>query len=225
MTTTKLALYDIVSGGKRIGTVELADLSSIKSISYGQEGQPEDNSHVVTIQLEGSSSPLIVRSLNTTNVQFIQDWSDVVAGGSSQGHQVSLAGNLVRQEIDEQLLSVETKLGSFAFNPTLFPGSTMHLTLVGTLTDGGGAAPSFELRLYDMGAPNTPQAGDLRSTATFAIAGSLRRERGSALLPISALTPLVDEVLDVERIYEIRGFLTGDSGDLMEIDWAGIQGA
>lgn len=78
-TTTKLALYDVVSGGKRIGTLELSDLSVIKSISYGQDHKPEDNSHVVTIQLDGSSAPLIVRALDgITNAQFIQNWCDAV---------------------------------------------------------------------------------------------------------------------------------------------------
>ena len=83
-TTTKLALYNVASAGKRIGTLEISDLSVIKSVSYGEEGSPGED-FVVTIQLEGSFAPLFVRALDVTNAQFIQDWCDVVVQGAGQG--------------------------------------------------------------------------------------------------------------------------------------------
>jgi hypothetical protein len=100
--------------------------------------------------------------------------------------------------------------------------------MAAALTDAGGAAASFDLRLYDMGAPNTPQAGDLRASVVLSTAGSLRRERTLLTASVSPTTPGASPddgtIYDSERIYEIRGVLTGDVGDLVELDWAGVQG-
>ena len=134
-----------------------------------------------------------------------------------------MAGNIRRQEIDDLLLATEVKLGGFAFDPNLFSGSTIYLQMAATLTDAGGSAPACTLRLYDMGAPNTPIAPILRSEVAITTTGSLRRER-QVLTTSGAPGVNADEIFNTERLYEVRAELTGDVGDLVEIDWAGLQG-
>jgi hypothetical protein len=138
--------------------------------------------------------------------------------------QPQMVGNVRLQVIDDTLLGVETKLGGFAFNGGFFGiGANMHLTFVGQLTDAGGVAPVFALRLYDMGAPGTPIAGVLRAHADVIVTGSPQRAQTTLF---ATFAPGVDTggIHNVTRIYEVRGLLTGDAGDLVEVDWAGIQG-
>jgi hypothetical protein len=139
-----------------------------------------------------------------------------------------MSGNIRRQELDDLTLATEIVLGGFAFNPELFTGSTIYLVIAGTLTDAGTTAPSLDLRLYDLGEPGTPQAGDLRATVTLSTTDSPQYE--TTLLTASdapttpGSSPNDGTIYDTERLYEIRAELTGDVGDLVEIDWAGIQG-
>lgn len=183
-----------------------------------------DDPNDATAVNEGDVGSLFVDTVTPALYQktAASTWSAFGAGGGGGG-QPQLSGNIARQEIDDLLLATETKLGSFTLDPALFSGATFSLSMTGTLTDAGGAAASFTLRLYDMGAPNTPIAPVLRSDLVLSTAGSLRREEVTLTLdPAPGVN--IDEIFNVERIYEIRGELTGDVGDLVEIDWAGILG-
>ena len=178
-----------------------------------------------------SGKPVVAATPNDADVLTYDNasgtWISAAAGGGGGGAP-QMAGNIRRQEIDDLLLATETKLGGFAFDPSLFSGSTIYLAMAAILTDAGGTAASFDLRLYDMGAPNTPQAGDLRASVGISTAGSLRRERALLTASNTPTTPGASPddgtIYDTERLYEVRGVLTGDVGDLVELDWAGVQG-
>lgn len=148
---------------------------------------------------------------------------DSTTAGTGGGGAPQYFGASRRQEIDDLLLATEVKLGAFTLDPTLFSGATFAFSFTATVTDGGGAAASLTLRLYDMGAPGTPIAPVLLSDITLSITGSIRRVE-QALTTSGSPGVNADEIYDTERIYEVRAELTGDVGDFAEIDWAGILG-
>ena len=98
----------------------------------------------------------------------------------------------------------------------------MDLRYIGVLTDGGGT-PSFVVRIYDLGTPNTPIAPILRSTTVVLGTpnyGSVRQiTRG--LAADDGLSG-ANHILEGERVYEVRGEITGSVGDEMAIDWIGF---
>jgi len=175
------------------------------------------------------------QTAGATSIDFVGSGVTASAAGSAVtvtvgvgGGVPQMTGNTRVQVVDDTLLNAEIKLGGFQFNPSLFSGSTMVLGGLVTLTDAGGVAPALDLRLYDMGTTLVPQAGDLRASRLFSIPGSLRFEQ-TILVPSATPTtpgssPDDGTMYDVARIYEVRALLTGDAGDLAEIDWAGIQG-
>ena len=144
-------------------------------------------------------------------------------GGAGGGGVPQMVGNIRVQQIDDTNLGVEIKLGGFSYQADMFDDATQFLTMVSTLTDTSTTA-SFTLRLYDLGAPGTPQAGDLRASASLATGGAAPVRTRTALTIVAVLTPTAGEILEAERIYEVRGILTGGVGDLIELDWAGIEG-
>ena len=149
-------------------------------------------------------------------------WENGAASGGVNGAP-QFVGNLRRQEIDDLLLGVPVKLGGFTLDPGIFTGATFAFSMTAILTDGGGVAPTFTLELYDMGAPGVPAAGVLRSQAVLSTTGAAVRTE--VPLTLSGAPGVdADEIFNTERIYEVRGTLTGDIGDLVEIDWAGILG-
>jgi hypothetical protein len=148
-------------------------------------------------------------------------WENGAAGGG--GGIPQLVGNLLRSEIDDLLLATEVKLGGFFLEPDVYSPPNWYFGGTVILTDGGGAAPTVEFRLYDMGPVNTPTLPDLRSSVTVSTTGSVQTN-SNTLTIVNVLTPLPNEILNAPRMYEVRAVLTGDVGDRVDIDWAGIQG-
>jgi hypothetical protein len=73
-----LDLYDTAPAGKRVGTLEVADVSNIRSIRFGTSDNPLDNQHCIVIKVEGSLNEFVVRARSTSNAQLVQDWIDTV---------------------------------------------------------------------------------------------------------------------------------------------------
>ena len=83
----QLALFDTMPNGTRIGTLEIADLKTIRSINYGVKNRPTDKSHTVEVQLEGSVRSFVVAAICITKEQFVQEWLPEIfqAGGHNGG--------------------------------------------------------------------------------------------------------------------------------------------
>lgn len=147
-------------------------------------------------------------------------WTSV--GGSSGGGAPQIFGSSRVSEIDDLLLGVEVKLGGFSFQGDVFTGANFFLQSVGTLLAASGSSPTYTVRLYDMGIPGTPAAGTLIGSASLTVTSSLQRISQS--LTLVAGVPSEAQISQSERLYEVRGLLSGSLGDSVEIDWAGIIG-
>lgn len=180
-----------------------------------------------------SELPFASFASGSAKVPIVQDGvtyhcSASALSGTGGGGPPILAGNLRVQTVDDLLIETEVKLGGFSFDPSLHSYNTLYLEMVGILTATGSLTADFDLRLYDMGEPNSPQAGDLRASVSITFSGSIRRERfpltASASPTSPGSSPDDATIYNSERIYEVRGYLTGNTGDEMNVDWAGIRG-
>lgn len=119
---------------------------------------------------------------------------------------------LARMVIDPTAAGINT--GAFTFG--------LSFRFLGVLTDGGGT-PSFVVRMYDLGAVNSPIAPVLRATSSALGSpnyGSVRQVQ-KAVSAVSTIS-FADEILDSERVYEFTGEITGSVGDVMDLNWLGF---
>lgn len=121
----------------------------------------------------------------------------------------------------------EIRVARFEINPENIARLDLEVFFDGFLLDVGGATPTVELRLYDVGAPNVPQAGDLRATITTTTSGSIIRETVALTASDAPTSPGADPndgtIYKTIRMYELRTiFTTGTAGDTMSYDTAGI---
>lgn len=132
---------------------------------------------------------------------------------------------LVENSLDYDF--IEVRIARFELDPAIALKTLFDLYFVGFLVDAGGVAPVVDLRLYDVGAPNVPQTGDLRATITTTTTGSIIRESVSLTASDTPTTPNGDPndgtIYSAVRIYELRAIFTaGDAGDTMQYDTVGI---
>ena len=134
---------------------------------------------------------------------------------------------LIEGEWEQSVTLVETRIGRFELDPDGAGKADLELYVVGFLADAGAGAPTVELRLYDIGAPNTPITGDLRATITSAITNAIVRESvaltASGTPTVPGSDPNDGTIYNVVRIYELRVIFTaGDAGDTIRYDTVGI---
>ena len=121
----------------------------------------------------------------------------------------------------------EVRVARFEIDPANIARLDLAVFFDGFLLDTGGTTPTVELRLYDMGAPNVPQAGDLRATLSTTTSGSIIRETAALTASSTPTTPgsSPDDgtIYNTIRIYELRViFTTGTLGDTISYDTVGI---
>jgi len=133
----------------------------------------------------------------------------------------------------------EVVAGTFVFDPTAFDGAlagysssvspflkaTLKTQFVCALGYIGAGAGVCDVRLYDMGTPGSLGAGDLISSIDNSLLGSNVVDKVSVDLAVG--TPLSwssNQILNSERVYEIRIILTGTpgAGDVGRIGWGGL---
>lgn len=120
----------------------------------------------------------------------------------------------------------EARIARFELSPGSAGKQALNLYHVGVLTNAGGS-PTCVLRLYDMGAPNSPQSGDLRATITTTSAGAILRQSTALTASDTPTTPNGDPndgtIYNATRIYELRAIFTaGAVGDTMQYDTVGV---
>lgn len=131
--------------------------------------------------------------------------------------EVTVVGSEVvlgRAVIDPVRLNIAT--GAFSFG--------LDFKYLAIITDGGGT-PSWTVRVYDIGAPNSPITPVLRTT--FPVQGSPNystpRWVTRSVSAVSSPGTNTNEIHDVERLYEIRGEITGSAGDSVETSFLGFE--
>lgn len=120
----------------------------------------------------------------------------------------------------------EVLIARFELSPGNAGKQAMNLYFVGVLTNNGGS-PTCALRMYDMGAPNAPQPGDLRASIVTTATGGIRREDRALTASESPTTPgggpNDGTIYNATRIYELRAIFTGGAaGDTMQYDTVGV---
>lgn len=119
-------------------------------------------------------------------------------------------------------LGTELIVGGFVFDPSALTSPTVVFELYGVLQVAG--AGTCEMRLYDMGPPGTPAAGDLRSTLTIANIDAGANYRGQQTLTVVGAAPAANEILNAERMYELRLILLGAAGGDVALNlWSGLK--
>jgi len=111
-------------------------------------------------------------------------------------------------------------VGGLVFDPTRF-ASPPTFRFLGVLA--GVSPTNAELTLVDVGAPGSPAAGVVRSTAT--IPGATINVPVTVDVPLtvsSAPGVNADEIFDEERMYELRIALDGAAGDEAIVRWGGL---
>ena len=139
------------------------------------------------------------------------------SGGGGGGITRLTGANYAQQT----LLDTELLIGGFMFDPSVYTSPGIAFQFYGILQVA--TAGTGELRLYDMGAPGTPEVGTLRSTAVIpnASAGA-NAQVDVGLTPVATPTG-TDEIFNAKRMYELRLVLVGaNAGDVMLNLWGGL---
>jgi hypothetical protein len=118
-------------------------------------------------------------------------------------------------------------IGGLIFDPSQNASVEVQYTFEAAIGYMGAAAVDGELYLYDMGTSGAIGAGTLVTTlSTASVAqGAGFVDKVSSILTISA-APIAgaSQILNSERVYEIRTKLTGapGPGEYCQVSWAGI---
>jgi hypothetical protein len=123
--------------------------------------------------------------------------------------------------------TVLTRIARFELDPSAMHREALDLYFVGLLS--GGVSPVIELRLYDMGAPNVPQVGDLRATITSNTTSVIVEETVALVASDAPTSPGTDPndgtIYSAARVYEVRVIFTAGTGaSTMNYDTVGVAG-
>lgn len=116
-------------------------------------------------------------------------------------------------------LGTEVMIGGFVFDGSMSYTSIRFLALGGLSSAGADA----DILLYDMGAPGSPAAPELRATLNL---DSLSGPDTDAMALTVDPSPGIDagEIFDEERMYELRAIInSGSPGDLLIVNWVGLE--
>lgn len=146
------------------------------------------------------------------------------ASSESVGFNQPVAFEVVRNYTTTTVL---TRIARFELNPGSVGRSALELYFVGLMA--GGTSPVIEMRLYDMGAPNVPQIGDLRATITSNTTSTIVEEMVALAASNAPSTPGADPndgtIYSSARVYEVRVIFTGGTaGSSMSYDTIGVVG-
>lgn len=158
------------------------------------------------------------------------NWGDRSTGGSGPTPPPSDPNvTVITGALNEEIVTsgVEIVIGGFIFDPTIYAaGSTIRFRNLLTIVQTGfGLGFPNAVRLYDRGAPGTPEAGTLRATVFAGFTSNVPVVAQLALTPTGAPGVDLGEIFNSERMYELRAFATLDTlpGDALIVRWSGLE--
>jgi hypothetical protein len=145
------------------------------------------------------------------------------SGGGGGGGGADVGPLLFAGAVNEEVTDFSDTtyvVGGIVIDPSLY-ASAPTFRFFGVLS--GSSPTNAELTLVDLGAPGSPAAGVVRSTATIPGASVNQPTVVDVSLTVVAAPGVdADEVFDEERMYELRLALDGASGDSAIVRWGGV---
>ena len=141
------------------------------------------------------------------------EWS--IQGGAWEGY-IDAASDY---SFTQASTPIEEVPGQFVFDGSKVATgmkATFRAIMTPTFTTGGTA----ECRVYDLGAPGSPEAPRLVSTLSWSASGVDYKSKD---LTIVSATPGTDEILDSARMYELTIYMNGTTGDTTYLGSAGMN--
>jgi hypothetical protein len=169
----------------------------------------------VTLPSDDSAIAIAVRvgtKIYWRNGLALSDGRTFPSGLDVQSNSISeVSFSLVHNGLRTTNDPVEAAVGGGLFNGGMSAPTSIRFALTAYYNATGSTGDAI-VRLYDVGTPSTPASPVLRSTLTIPFASSGGTIAITNDLTAVSSSPGTDEILDVERVYEVTAEIDGSNG-------------